>query len=707
MQADPETKSKCACHPHPAVTQEDIEDKEKQRKEKNLLSVEEILELVRGGSRSITAHATATGQTPAAATAMLLYNLAKRAERGVASSQKQLLQEAAAGLIQELTAQHSPSSSAPHPRQESLLAQLPPKELSLSAWSASKLKQKADADVAPLCTAIMQHALRSNILADFGWAEWPRLLYGLTMAGFTCKQSPELQQLYDQCLAALTPDLVKHNPDCEAQSISNIIYAGARAGAVTSNWQQYVAAVAAGHAAGTGMVSASPQERANMVWACRMLGVYDATFLSAAATAILQQVEEASPQNISNTLIAMANLGWYEPAVYDGLVHALLHDISGATPQGVSNVLYACSLAQHVTPAVQKMAEAALTNRGLEHWVPQDVSNTLLACAVFALHVMDSSQQAPVLRLSRMLFQASSAEDPTRFSALDLRQLERAQHAAKVMGLPCLAAQSRMLAAVQQEVHRTAHQMVKRPPLQFQQAVDGVVAATGRYRVLPPSIRNDDFLIQQEVQHKQLGYSLAVFALSQEGYFRHPLGKLTGPARLRMNQLAEHFPVIVVVLEHEWQALGSDKAAQVAHVDRLLQQAEAALAAAGVPAKQHSGDGSASQSRAEPIIVGLPPQEFYRPPEGNQPEPAHELTGAAPPALPAPGPPQLTPAEAQARLKALQQQQQAFFKGLPPAAASGLNGVKSPIQHQPQPQQPSSLPPPQSPALKPPRRPGA
>jgi hypothetical protein len=699
--------------PVPAVTEGDIEKEGQLRQEQKRLLVEQIMEIVRGGSSSITAHAIDAGQTPAMATATLLYNLAKRAEQGVPSSQKQLAQEAAAGLIQELTAHQNPSSSAPDPQQVSLLAQLSPLDFALSAWSASKLKQQADADVAPLCTAIMQHALQSSILADFRWVDWARLLYGLTMSGFTCKESPHLQQLYDQCLAVLTPNLVKHNPDRESQNVSNIIYAGARAGAVTSNWKQYVAAVAAGHAAGTAMVVAEPRHWSNIVWACKILGVYNSTFLSTAASAILEQVQEVNAQGASNTLIAMADMGWYEPAVYDALVHALLHDISGATPQGVSNVLYACCLAQHLTPAVQKLADAATASKEPQHWVAQHVSNSLLACGVFALHVRDSSKQAPVVKLSRVLFQTASKADPGRYLVPHLHQLERAHHAAAGMGLPCLYVQSQMFRVVQQEARHDAQQLVRRQPLPFQHAVNCAAAATGRYRVVPPSIRNDDFLIQQEAQHKHLGYSIAVYALNQNSYFRHPLGRLTGPARLRLNRLTEHIPVIVVVLEHEWLALGSDQAAQVAHVDQLLQQAEAAIAAARVPAKQHSGDGGASQSRAEPVFVGLPPQEYYHPQE-NQSEPADELTGAAPPALPAPGPPQLTPAEAQARLRALQQQQQQdFFKGLPPAPASGLNqGAKTPAQHQQLQQeqrQPSSLTPPQAikPAAKPPRRPGA
>jgi hypothetical protein len=178
----------------PAATDEELEKEAERVREKNLLDVGQIVEIVQGGSRSITAYASDTGQTQATATAFLLWNLAKPAERGgITAQQKQLAQKTATALIQELIAHPSPSSSAPDPQQESLLAQLPPKDFALSAWSASKLKQKADVNVAPLCTAIMQHALQSSILKDMRWMDWSQLLYGLAMSGVTCSGSPQLQ----------------------------------------------------------------------------------------------------------------------------------------------------------------------------------------------------------------------------------------------------------------------------------------------------------------------------------------------------------------------------------------------------------------------------------------------------------------------------------------------------------------------------------
>jgi hypothetical protein len=643
-----------------AVTQKDIDEDYQRMQEQKLLHIDEILEITQGGSSSITAYAATIDKTPATATAMLLYSLAKRAERGVLPNEQQGVQEATRRLTHELiaTAHHTPSDPSSDSQPESLLAQLSPKDFSLTAWSASKVRQKAQADVGPLCAAIMQHALQSNILADFGWADWSCILYGLTMAGITCKQSTELQQLYDQAIAVLTPDLAKHNPDRDGRSISSIIYAGARAGATNSAWKQYVAAITAGHAAGTAMVATSPRHWSTLVWACRILGVYDAAFLSTAASAILQQVEQTTAHDVSETLIALASLGWYEPAMYDALTRAVLDRARDAAPQSMCNVLYACCLAQHVTPAVQELADAALANRGFKQWVPQTTTNTLLACAVFALHVGDSARQTPVHRLSRILFETASADDPATYTKLDMRQLERAHHAAKERGLPCLDTQSRMFAAMQRVCGQDNQSLAKRQPLPLQHSVNRDVAATGRYTVVPPSIKDGWMLVQQEAQHRRHGHRIAVLALSQDSYLRHPVGKLTGPARLRLNILAALFPVVVVVNEHEWLALGSDRGAQVAHVDQLLQQAETAIAAVGGGARQQSGVAD-SQSSREPIIIGLPPQlHYHQQQDQQQPEDA-----AAPPPPP---PPKLTPAEAEARLKALQQKQQTFFQGLPP-----------------------------------------
>jgi hypothetical protein len=235
------------------------------------------------------------------------------------------------------------------------------------------------------------------------------------------------------------------------------------------------------------------------------------------------------------------------------------------------------------------------------------------------------------------------------------------------------------------------------------------VAATGRYLVASPSLKGGWLLLQQEVQHKQHGYNLAVFAIEKERYLRHPLGRLKGPAQLQVDFISDYFRCLVMVYAHEWEALTGNPDAQRAHIDQLLQQAEAAIAAAQEQQQGTGRDGSESTVRQAPIITGLLPQDH--PPQAEADTQQENSTGSAATTRQEPPQPVLTPAEAEARFKALQQQalqqQQAFLQGLPPAPASGLNWVKSPGQQPQQRQQQQVLKPPQAPALKPPRRPGA
>jgi hypothetical protein len=528
-----------------------------------------------------------------------------------------------------------------------------------------------------------------------------------------CASSKGLEQLFQEALPRLVPTLAKHDPQRKDQHISNVMYAGARAGANGCRWQEYVAAVAAGHAAGTAMASAIPQEWSNLLWACKQLEVYDAAFLSTAAQAMVQAAKAADAQSLTNTLTALSDLGWYEPAVYDAVVTALVAKTSDTVPQGYSNALYACCLAQHVTPAVHKLAEAALFKFSARQWTTQHVANILLACAVLMLpaETSRSSRQTSLAQLFKVLFDAASQNRPNAYSPRQLRQLYRAQRKAQASDRPCLPASSPLYAAVEEAWMSDLHMLVQRQPLPLQHAVNSAAAATGRYSVIPPSIKGGWRLIQGEVQHKQLGYHVMLFALSKDRYFQHPLGKVTGPTQLQIDELSTLFQCTVVVYEHEWQALGSSTGAQAAHMDQLLQQAEAAIAAAAQQQQQQQTGRveSADSSRPAPIIIGLLPQGPTAQAEAGSQQGATTTDAST---THEPPQPVLTPAEAEARLKALQQQalqqQQAFLKGLPPAPASGLSqGARSPGQHQQQQQQQQVLRPPQAPALKPPRRPGA
>jgi hypothetical protein len=491
-----------------------------------------------------------------------------------------------------------------------------------------------------------------------------------------------------------------------------------------------------------------------MLWACKELDVYEETFLIAAAQTSVQQAEGANPQQLSNTLHALADIGWYDPAMYDTLIMALVEKASDANTQDLSNALYACYTAQHVTAQVQALASAAMDYSDLRRWEPQALCNTLLACAYFQAHATAKAwgDTAPVASLSQALFRSASQSDLTAFDTLDLSQLQRAHLLATQLGTPGLPADNAVLEVVnkgrQKHLKGLVHGVV--PPLQ--RDINGAAAATGRYRSVAPYIRDSSVLVQGAVKHLQLGYTLVLYAIEAGKYLRDPLGRLSGPTQLLVDELAAGFTAVVVVYEHEWAALGRDPRARRGYMDRLLQQAEAAIAAAGTPTDKHQQQQQQQQGQEQgwqqqgqghiadisppprPIIIGLLPQDAPAS-QAAAPAPASSATAATSSptigplltssqadvpdtaqaesadstaaATPEPPAPKLTPSQVQARLKELDQKQQTFFQGLPPVATPSLNGGKSPAQQQQQQQQQQPLKPPQAPALRPPRRPGA
>jgi hypothetical protein len=160
--------------------------------------LEEVLDIVKGGSTFIAQYALADGRTHAVATAMLLYQLAKQAHTGVPPQQQEPVRQAIATLTDELTTLQQISTAVPEAGSapESFLSQLEPKELALCAWSTSQLY--GEADVQLLCTAIMQYVLQSRSFLTFQWEYSSQLLYGLTNSGIEYGESRELQQLLDE-----------------------------------------------------------------------------------------------------------------------------------------------------------------------------------------------------------------------------------------------------------------------------------------------------------------------------------------------------------------------------------------------------------------------------------------------------------------------------------------------------------------------------
>jgi hypothetical protein len=679
------------------VTVADTEEESKQLLEKHLLTVEDILQIVQGGSMAVAQHGTATGRDHASATALLLYNLAKQAQRGLKPQQEQPVRAAAATLIDDLIrVRHTSPTSQPQPEEgstpTSFLAQLDAKSLSLSAWSASKLNRLVN--VQALCTAVMHHALHSSTLGDGGWVNWSQLLYGLAMSGIHCGTSQDMQRLIDSAVKDLVPSLPEKDEERTPQAISNILYAAGKAGAAAGSLEPYVSAVAAAYTAEAAMVDAIPRDWSNMVWACKALGLYNAAFFATASQAILSRVEQATAQDIANTLYALAGLGWYDPVVYDALLQAMLGQISVAIPQQYSNILYACCIAQHNTPLVHQLAMAAKGNCRTVTWQLQDIANSIMAsAALLQANKADLANQTGLLKLHTALLAVASARDPRSYRPEQLRQIYRAHHCTQQLGMPGLDPGSPLLAALQQAWRQHLRHQT---PWVVQEQVSNAAAAAGHWKVTAPSIKDGRILVRGELVHRQLGHSLVVYLLDRDKYQRSPLGRLTGFAQLRVAELLSVVNTVVIVYQHDWEALNGRQAAQRQHMAQLLQQAEAAIAA------------RAPGSKA-PIVIGLmsqePPASVLSPPQQDSAVPQQPQLPSCPgttavatsPSAPPPPPPShvLSPEEVEAKMQELKLKQQAAAQKL---AAPG------PAAH-PQPTAAAPAARPQPPALKPPRRP--
>jgi hypothetical protein len=334
---------------------------------------------------------------------------------------------------------------------------------------------------------------------------------------------------------------------------------------------------------------------------------------------------------------------------------------------------------------VERLAAFALSNCNFSRWVAQDVANTLLACTVLQSHARASewAEHAPVLQLSKALFHLASKGSAASYKRRGCNQISRAHFKAQELGRPGLACDSRMLAAVTKARQEGVQRLVKQPLPQLVLQAKRAAAALGRYRIVEPYISDDAQLVQGAIEHMQQGYRICVLALTAERYMRYPIGRLLGVTQLLLADLARHCAAVVLVYEHEWEALGSTEA-QNAHIDQLLLQAEAAIAAAAAAAAEPSQQQSSlpptpAPSTRSSIVVGLLPQD-------------HPVTIPAPPPSPV-----LSPEEVQAKMQELKLKQQ--------AAAQKLAGPSLPSR------QPSTgaAPPsrPQPPPLRAPCRPGA
>jgi hypothetical protein len=466
-------------------TEQDFQEEAQRKREQNLLPLQQLLAISKGGRSAITNYAATIGRTRAFATAMLLYSLGKRLERTAPGERNPDVQAALDILTSELTVPSQISDNTP----TSLLDQLNPKELALASWASSQLYGKAD--VAQLCTALLQHVLHSKAYLHFKWLDWSQVLYGVTLSGVTCAASKPLQALYTEAASLLTPRLAEEEQQRSSQSISNIMYAAAKAGARRRDWEQYAAAVAVAHEAGIAMSKGTTQDWSNLLWACNALEIYHPGLIVTATRAIQEQSEHATAQDLSNTLYAASGLGWYEPVVYDMLMATFNDKIKAATTQEICNALYACYIVRHNSDVVQQVAAAALADSQRRQWVAQDIANTLLACSLLQGSAGSNGQleYAPASKLSRALFNLASRFNPRLFNFEHLSQVYRAHRSAEASGLPGLAADSHTWAAASRHWNHHTQILLKQEPMPVLKEAYSAAVATGRYRVAVTSLK--------------------------------------------------------------------------------------------------------------------------------------------------------------------------------------------------------------------------
>jgi hypothetical protein len=243
------------------------------------------------------------------------------------------------------------------------------------------------------------------------------LVYGYAVAGH-CTWS---QALVDDMIVAALPQLQDFTP----QNIANLVWALAKLGHSLGRPQLLERAEAA--LPGVGKLDASsllhlllergamhqlgsctPQDLANLLWACGQLREQhcgglevDGAHVEALVGELVRNAGRCQSQSISNTFVAVVALGhpMQQPHV-DTLVTALVDKAALADAQHLANTIWACATAgytvqeQQLQQLVGALAGMALRTPGKV--LPQDVANTLWGCATMACTVSPQDCEALV-----------------------------------------------------------------------------------------------------------------------------------------------------------------------------------------------------------------------------------------------------------------------------------------------------------------------
>ncbi|KAJ9519887.1 hypothetical protein QJQ45_014615 [Haematococcus lacustris] len=256
------------------------------------------------------------------------------------------------------------------------------KQLSLSAWSLSKLKPHLPAAaVTSACTALARHSATSEAMKRAGWRDWSNLLHGLATAGMQCGSSPDLTRLCEQAVQLL-PKRVARGAD--GQSISMALWAMAKSG-YTGSAQSLLQSVTAAISQGEVMRDAKPQAWANLIWAtsklpgCRAEARQLLSLFAIRAQAVVPGLEA---QSISNILYAMSLVMWHHEEVCKQLTERAAQTQQAANGQDLANSLYGLARLGYLDSSVRSLA-AGVAKADLAAFTTQAIVNLLYARSMF------------------------------------------------------------------------------------------------------------------------------------------------------------------------------------------------------------------------------------------------------------------------------------------------------------------------------------
>ncbi|GFH31507.1 RAP domain-containing protein, partial [Haematococcus lacustris] len=256
------------------------------------------------------------------------------------------------------------------------------RQLSMAAWSLSKLKpQLPAAAVTSACTAIARHSASSEAMKRGGWREWSNLLHGLAAAGMQCSSSPDLTWLCDQAVQLLPEKLAR---GAAGQDISMTLLAMVKSG-YTGSAQPLLQSVTAAISQGEVMADAKPQAWTNLIWAASKLpGCREEARQLLDQFAIRAQavVPGFNAQDVSNILYAMGMVLWHDKEVCRQLAEQAVVAQGTMNGQALANSLYALARLGYLDSSVRSLA-AGVAKADLTAYNAQDFANLLYARSMF------------------------------------------------------------------------------------------------------------------------------------------------------------------------------------------------------------------------------------------------------------------------------------------------------------------------------------